>query len=233
MDITSYLLGKNASGGGGSATDYFNTSMNDIENQTLGYFGWLIKKIPPIETVEVTNLLNYFRWFKGDEILFSSTFNTKNVTNMTNMFFCCINITKLNLSMFNTENVTAMSSMFSGCGKCSEINVSSFNTQKVTNMSSMFNTCSALKTLDLSNFETNALTNIDRMFFGCTTLEHLDIRKFDFTTITSHTYTFGQNTSSYIPANCEIIVADNTQKQWLNSNFSRLTNVKTVAEYEG
>jgi hypothetical protein len=36
-----------------------------------------------------------------------------------------------------------------------------------------------------------------------------------------------------VPSNCLIIVKDSTQKTWLQSKFSNLTNIKTVAEYEG
>jgi hypothetical protein len=35
-----------------------------------------------------------------------------------------------------------------------------------------------------------------------------------------------------VPADCLIIVKDDTQKEWLTNAFSQLTNVKTVAEYE-
>jgi len=43
---------------------------------------------------------------------------------------------------------------------------------------------------------------------------------------------FGSSASNGVPDNCLIIVKDETAKQWITSKFSRLTNVKTIVEYE-
>lgn len=70
------------------------------------------------------------------------------------------------------------------------------------------------------------LTNISSAFQNCSNLEHLDIRTLDFSKVTSFSNAFG------VPNNCEIIVKDSTAKTWVQTNFTNLTNVKTVAEYE-
>ena len=70
------------------------------------------------------------------------------------------------------------------------------------------------------------------MFSGCKKLMHLDIRNFDFTNVTNYTNMFGGLSSTRVPSSCLIIVKDDTVKSWITSNFTRWTNVKTVAEYE-
>ena len=94
----------------------------------------------------------------------------------------------------------------------------------------MFGSCSKLTSLNLSNFDTSKVTSMYRMFNGCKSLTHLDIRNFDFTKVTSYSNMFGSSASTGVPDNCEIIVKDDAAKTWITSKFSRLTNVKTVAE---
>ena len=36
----------------------------------------------------------------------------------------------------------------------------------------------------------------------------------------------------YMNLKCLIIVKDDTQRTWITSKFSKLTNIKTIAEYE-
>ena len=111
-----------------------------------------------------------------------------------------------------------------------------FDTKKVTNMSNCFSGCfkyvpvSGLCSLDLSSWETDELTNTSGMFNNCTKLGHIDMRKFDFTNVTNYSNMFGASGSNGVPNDCEIIVKDNTAKTWIQTNFSRLTNVKTVSE---
>ena len=123
-----------------------------------------------------------------------------------------------------------MSYMFTDCNSLTSLDVSSFNTSKVTTMSYMFQYCRNLMTLDLSNFNTGNLKYMTYMFNGCKSLTHLDMRNFDFTKVTSYSNMFGSSGAYGVPNNCEIIVKDDTAKTWITSKFSRLTNVKTVAE---
>jgi hypothetical protein len=65
------------------------------------------------------------------------------------------------------------------------------------------------------------------MFYYCTSLEKIDIRSMTFDNVTNQNMAFYQ-----VPNDCEIIVKDNTQKEWITSRFTNLTNVKTVAELQ-
>lgn len=54
----------------------------------------------------------------------------------------------------------------------------------------------------------------------CEKIEILNIRNFDFQNVNNYENIFKQ-----IKSNVKIIVKDNTQKNWLNTNFSNLTNI--------
>ena len=122
------------------------------------------------------------------------------------------------------SNVTNMSYLYN-TNRSKSIDVSGLNTSNVTNMQQMFYNCSSLKNLSLSNFNTSNVTNMQRMFYNCSSLTNLDIRNFDFSNVTSYS-----NMLTDVPADCLIIVKDDTAKEWITSKFTTLTNVKTVAE---
>lgn len=118
-------------------------------------------------------------------------------------------------------------SMFEYCQSLEEIDLSSWTTNDITEATYMFRGCSKLKRIILSNLITDRLTKAGYMFDECSSLEYLDIRNFTFDKITTYTNMFRN-----IPANCEIIVKDNTAKAWVLARRSDFINVKTVAEYE-
>ena len=160
-----------------------------------------------------------------------SLLDTSNITSMYSMFSYCTKVTNLDLSGFNTSQVTDMTFMFQGCSQLTSVDVSGFDTSNVTSMVRMFENCHKLTSLDLSSFHTPNLTACAKMFNSdvSTTCElmHIDMRNFDFTNVTLYTDMF-----TNVKTNCEIIVKDNTAKEWITSRFTTLTNVKTVAEYE-
>lgn len=181
MDITSYLLGKNASGGGGGGQDIFNNTIigNDDDPSYAYNTAWAkaIKNyiVPPIEG-----------------------------TTTYNMFAYAPNI-NFDFSNAGGSNVTIMTSMFENC---------------------------QTENLDLSPIHNSVVTNTNYMFGGTfLTLKHVDMRNFDFSNVTSYTNMFPSG-SWGADNNAEIIVADQTQKEWLTSRMTYLKNVKTVAEYE-
>lgn len=186
-----------------------------------------------VDMKSITTMQNMFNNCSGLTTIDLTSLDTSNVNNFESMFSGCTNLTTANLSGLDTSNVTLLYGMFANCSRLESVNLSGFDTKKNEWTEKMFYSCRSLTTLDLSSFETPALTHANQMFSSCTNLAHIDMRKFDFTNITSYTGMFGSNASSGVPNDCEIIVADATQKQWINTNFSRLTNVKTVAEYEG
>ena len=59
------------------------------------------------------------------------------------------------------------------------------------------------------------------MFNNCQSLTNLDISNFTFDKVTSYAYMF-----TGVPNNCEILVKSQTEKDWITSKFTNLTNVK-------
>jgi len=241
MDLTSYLLGKEAGGGGGTPT-LQSKSVEITENgQTTvtadsGYDG--------LSSVAVTtnvsgggDLSEYF-----NDTITSTTYSGLNnginkiLKKIPSPIIVADNVTGLNSCfegsalttmpkvIFNS-NVTNLNAMFRDCINLTNVDVSGFNTKNVTNFKGMFRECSNLTALNLSNFTGKTSINATDMFASCSKLTHLDMRNFNFTNVSSYLDMF-----SGVPNNCEIIVKDDTQKTWITSKFSNLTNVKTVAE---
>ena len=107
-----------------------------------------------------------------------SRFDTSKVADMSCMFFDCESLTTLDLSRFDTSKVKDMSRMFCGCSSLTTLDLTSFDTSKVVDMSSMFSRCSSLTTLDLSRFDTSKVNDMSWMFFGCSSLTTLDLSRF-------------------------------------------------------
>ena len=74
------------------------------------------------------------------------------------------------------------------------------------------------------------VTSSYNMFIHCSALMYLDIRNFDFANATKLT-NYG-NMFTNVPANCEIIVKDDAARDWVLTQRSDFTNIKTVAELE-
>lgn len=211
----------------------FDTSqVTDIEYMFSNCYKLTSLDLSSFDTSNVTIMRSIFNSCSNLTSIDLSNFNTGNVTNMGTMFQSCSKLTSLDLSNFNTNNVTNMSGMFNGCNALTSLNISSWNTSNVTNMSNMFSYCISIEKLDLKNWVTPNLTTTNTMFNSCKKLKYLDIRNFEFTKVTSYSNMFGSNASFGVPDDCLIIVKDDTAKTWITSKFSRLTNVKTVAEYE-
>jgi hypothetical protein len=136
-----------------------------------------------------------------------------------------------------TNDVTNMSGAYryhsttSTSTAIKHIDVSGLDTSNVLYMNGMFAGLKGLLDLDLSNFVIKENLNTSTMFDNCISLAKIDMRSFDFSKLSSYASMFGSSASDGVPDDCEIIVADATQKTWVTTNFSRLTNVKTVAEY--
>lgn len=216
--------------------------VSGFDTSNVTSMGYLFYYCPLLTSINLSNfdfskVKSFYNMFGSCSSLKSIIFPnsaTPELTNIAGMFSGCLALQSLDLSSFNTSNVTNMNAVFYNCysSKMTELDLTNFDTKKVTNMSSMFEGMLNVTKLYLSSFETPVLTNTYRMFYNCKKLEYLDIRKMSFNGVTNHTDMFGASASNGVPDDCEIIVADNTQKTWVTSKFSRLTNVKTVAEYE-
>ena len=229
--------------------DYFETTYSGTLSNNWALYGNYVKKCPNLVISDnvtsiynllgnvpfapkiicnsnVTNMSYLYNSNKSKSIDVSGL-NTSNVTDMQDMFYSCSSLTSLDLSNFITSNVKNISRMFQNCGSLTSLDVINFDTSNVTDMQYMFYSCSKLTSLDLSNFITSNVKNISRMFQNCGSLTSLDIRNFDFSNVTSYLGMFYD-----VPADCLIIVKDDTAKTWITSKFTTLTNVKTVAELE-
>ena len=118
-----------------------------------------------------------YAWFqdfiKLKQIEGIENLNTENVTDMSDMFRFCSSLTSLDVTHFNTGNVTSMADMFSSCPRLAELDVTHFNTANVKDMSDMFASCSGLISLDVTNFNTANVTNMRYMFKGCFKLKKI------------------------------------------------------------
>lgn len=133
--------------------------------------------------------------------------------------------------IFN-DNVTDIGGLFNTCQKLKKVNLNDCDVSKVTTMQQTFYYCDNLEELDLKNWSTPSLKNVYQMFSYDKKLKYLDIRNMTFDNVTSDTRMFGSSSSDGPANDCLIIVKSQTEKDWITSKFSRLTNVKTVAEYE-
>ena len=198
----------------------------------------------------VTNI-NYLYYNNKSENIDISGLNTSNVTQAINLFYGCSNLTSLDLSNFYLSKVTDYANLFNNCLKLTNLDLSNLGKNQIINMSRTFYNCSNLTSLNINHFDTSKLTTLQQTFYGCSSLtsldlsswntsnvqsmyntfaycnklQRLDIRNFDFTKVTSYSNMF-----TGVPANCLIIVKDDTAKTWITSKFTTLTNVKTVAE---
>lgn len=169
----------------------------------------------------------WYKQFEGDtNLIFVPLIDTQNVESFRSAFNQCNNL--LYVPALKTGNSTEFRYMFNECFNLKYIDFTNFDIGKAENMRNMFSKCYSLIELDLSNFENDlSLTTTTQMFKDCINLKKLDIRKMILSAITTSNEMF-----TNIPYDCLIIVKNDTEKTWITSKFSRLTNVKTVAEYE-
>lgn len=143
--------------------------------------------------------------------------------------------TELNYEIENIDvsNLLFFNNMFYNCSNLiNKLDLTSWTNSVAASLYSMFYNCSNLTEIDMKNIGAG-VNNMNSTFFGCTRLQKLDVRSINFPNVTRYDYIFGSGYQTNVPSNCLIIVKDTASKQWLNTNFSSYTNVKTVAEYEG
>ena len=129
----------------------------------------------------------------------------------------------LDIGYLDVSGLTTMSNMFEKI-QCTSINVSNWDVRNVKDMYCLFSNADVIE-LDLSSWVTTSLTSMTSTFANCRSLTKLDIRNFIFDNVTSY-----KNTFINVPSSCLIIVKGDTEKEWITSKFTNLTNVKTVAE---
>lgn len=226
----------------------FNTSkVQGMEQLFNGCTKLTSVNLSSFNTSNVTNMNYMFNDCTSLEKIDLTNFDTSNVTSMGSMFTNCSKLKSVDLSSFNTSKNTSTYHMFFECNSLESIDLSNFDTSNVTSMNGMFTKCNALKELDLSNFNTSKVTTMLNMFQYCTSLTKLNISGFDTSNVTNmnsifsynnklayidmRNMTFGSNLLYanmmlyMVPNNATIYVKSNTEKQWINTNYSNLSNI--------
>lgn len=189
MDLTSYLLGKKAGGGGGptptgtinitengehDVTNYASADVN-VSGATIsagtGNNDPGINKVIENGTFTIQGQSCEYMFTKYPFKKIPTLLGTSNVTDMSYMFYNCTEPTNYNLSNYDTSNVTTMEKMFytTSYVYVRNLDCSSFTLEKLKNTNSMFYGLYQLAILDISGFDfgNNNLTNFTSMFSIC------------------------------------------------------------------
>lgn len=145
MDITSYLLGKNASGGGGGGSD--------LDWTAIGYSG------TPQAIVDgynyAVNIKNTFvpgsslswKWNSNKELTIFPTLDLSQNTSISYMCSYCPSL--ISIAPIDTKKITNFSNSFSGCTALKEVPILDFSS--ATGLASMFNNCPSLTDKSIDN----------------------------------------------------------------------------------
>lgn len=186
-----------------------------------------------IANVDTSNLLTMSSMFNYCSTLLKLDlrgWKTTNVQSFYNMFYHCEKMTEVNVSSFDFTNATSCEGMFGYCYKLKKADLRCIKGNKITTFKNMFLYNSVIEEIDLSNMETTSVTTANTMFGECPKLKKIDIRSATFSKITSSSgYT---SMFASVPVDCLIIVKDDKEKTWITSKYTKLTNIKTVAELE-
>lgn len=152
---------------------------------------------------------------------------------LSDVFRALHNLESVDVSLWDVSTKTSFTSTFYQCTSLKSIDCSAWSLPTSSDASTysttqMLSGCTSLKRADLSCFKGS--WNITSLVDSCTSLEYLDIRGLDLTTCTGVYTDATYNFLHDVPTTCEIIVADNTQKTFMNTTFPDYTNVKTVGE---
>lgn len=175
--------------------------------------------------------------------------DTSNVTVTEKMFYSCGNLTSVDLSscvfrniksarqmFYNDYALTSVKNlnlsldedsayqnsidyMFYGCTNLTSVDLS-ITTSRANTLSNMFFNCIALTSLDLSKIIAPSVKYLSKAFYNCKKLSLLDLSSIDFSIVTSYT-----DMLYNVPTTCQILVKDETAKNFFTTNFSTYTNV--------
>ena len=147
--------------GGVDINDYYLTSGNKYYNRIYYY----IKKIPLIDTSNVTNMNSMFSACK--ELRNIPQLNTSAVTNMNNTFYDCGYLKTI--PQLDTSNVTSMYYMFGNCSSLTTI--PQLDTSNTTSVRNMFSLCQQL--IEIPQLDLSKVTNVEQAFMWCYALTTL------------------------------------------------------------
>ena len=164
MELTSYLLGRNASGGGGggSTRDWAKIGYSSEPAYIEEGYQYALEIKENWNSPSSMNSL-----FEANNNLIYMPFVqiNPNATSADRMFYNCSRLSTV--PQLDFSHVTNMYHLFSGCASLTEI--PAINTSSATNMSNMFRSCSNLKTIPQLN--TSNAENMSEMLNSCVNLE--------------------------------------------------------------
>lgn len=144
MDITSYLLGKKAGGGGSSGgLDWQAIGYDSMPQAIIDGYDYAVEIQENWENV--ADLSNKFNLNK--ELRIMPLVDTSNANNLNSCFKDCSSL--FSIPLINTSQVKDMRSVFYGCDGLTTIPL--FDTGKVTKFTSMFSGVSLLTDESLDN----------------------------------------------------------------------------------
>lgn len=167
MDITSYLLGKNSTGGGGgggSDLDWSAIGYNGTPQAIVDGYNYAVEIMNNWDSTKTTFGSNFT---SNQKLIIMPLVDSSNITSMVSAFSA--DYALISMPLLNTENVTSMIECFSY--DTALTSVPKFNTKKVKNMQKMFINCYALASVPL--FDTSGITgssSFTYMFSNCNKL---------------------------------------------------------------
>lgn len=214
--------------------NFCNTGNYTIDFKNLYY----LKKITNLNIKNTSSYFSFNDYFLNCPNLEEVTFGSVNITFLYDMGgMCGTNCAKLKEFDASNWNATPVSNgvnlgwAFYVVTALKRVDLSGIH-GNVSTFRQAFQECRNLEEINISNIVSVTSGNMYATFYICTSLMKIDMRNLIVHTLSDYGAMFGYDATSGPPDDCLIIVKDNTEKAWINTNFSRLTNVKTVAEYE-
>lgn len=153
MDIPSYLLGKKASGGGGtSSIDWSAIGYNSIPNSIQTGYDYALQIKENWDSTQTS-----YDFGEDINLRYMPLVDISNATNLDAMFTSCTNLESI--ALLDTSNVTSMGATFMDTALTT---IPQFDTSNVTNMSSMLSSCLSLRTVPELNAQ--KISNIKNVF---------------------------------------------------------------------
>lgn len=144
MDILSYKLGKNSSGGGGGDLDWSAIGFTGTPQSIIKGYNYA-KQIQ--NTWTTSSSLNR-KFYMNYEIVFFPTVDTSSTTDFNEMFYYCFALT--DVAPIDTSSATTCYGMFNGCRGLKS--VPQLDLSNCTNIGSMFYNCKSLESVPVFNW---------------------------------------------------------------------------------
>lgn len=230
MDITSYLLGKKASGGGENKPDWSTIGYENTPSGIIDIYDYSLQI--KNNWVSVSDLSNKFQNDTNLEIM--PLVDTSQATTVSSMFSGCINLKNIPLLDFSSvqqftyfvngcknlktiplldiSNVSSIANSFASCTNLTSI--PQLNTLNIYNFQNAFSGCTNLTTVPILN--TSSAGNLRNMFNSCPNLTDESLNNVLQMCINATSYT-GTKTLAYLGFN--------------NTNYSA-TRIQALSHYQ-